>query len=220
MDMEERKIKSRIFGAKIRDARKRSGLTQEEAAKRLGISQSNLSMLEGGKRRLSAETAEELARLYGEDEKKADFAGMVHDIAKELPRAEQYRLAARCSLDVSEIELDSPPLLHGIAGAQLLSEKFGISDEEVLLAVRYHTVAAGGMSRWAQIVYLADLTSADRDYKDVKKMRKYAHTSLEKGMYEALKFSVEDSADKGNTIPVATIEAYNEFVIKMRNKKD
>lgn len=166
-----------------------------------------------------ADAAEELAELYGENKERAYFAGMAHDIAKELPREEQHRLAARCKLNVSEIELNSSPLLHAVAGAQLLLERFGIEDEEILLAVRYHTVAAGGMSRLAQIVYLADLISEDRDYKDVKKMRKHAHSSLEKGMYEALKFSVEDSADKGNTIPVATIEAYNEFVMKMKEKK-
>jgi nicotinate-nucleotide adenylyltransferase len=117
---------------------------------------------------------------------------------------------------VSEIELNSTPLLHAVAGAELLFERFGIADREILLAVRYHTVAAGGMSKLAQIVYLADLISADRDYKDVKKMRKFAKTSLEKGMFEALRFSIEDSAGKGNTIPSSTFLAYNEFALKTK----
>lgn len=52
------------------------------------------------------------------------------------------------------------------------------------------------MPKLSQIVYLADLISADRDYKDVKKMRKYAEQSLEKAMFEALKFSIKDSVER------------------------
>ena len=163
-----------------------------------------------------ADLSRELAELYGEDAEKAYFAGLVHDIAKELPRGEQHTLAARSKLAVSPIELSSPPLLHAIAGAQLLHERFGVDDKAVLEAVRYHTVGAGGMSKLAQIVYLADLTSADRTYKDVKKYRKFVHTSLEKGMLEALRFALFDAAAKGNTIPLSTVEAYNEFAAKAR----
>lgn len=166
-----------------------------------------------------AKAAAELAKLYGEDIERAYFAGLTHDIAKELSRGEQYVLAAKCEFDVSAIELDSAPLLHAPAGAQLLADDFDFHDEEILRAVRYHTVAAPEMSRLAQIVYLADLISDDRDYKDVKRMRKVAKQSLEKGMLEALKFSVADSAEKGNTIPPCTLAAYNEYVLKLREVK-
>lgn len=161
----------------------------------------------------------ELAKLYGEDIERAYFAGLVHDIAKEISRDEQFVLAAKCELDVSSIELNSTPLLHAIAGAQLLIEDFDFHDEEILWAVRWHTVAAPDMSKLAEIVYLADLVSEDRDYKDVKKYRKYAHTSLEKGMFEALKFSIADSASKGNSIPLSTLEAYNQYAEVVKASK-
>ena len=48
-------------------------------------------------------------------------------------------------------------------------------------------------------------------------MRKYADQSLEKAMYEALKFSIADSVSKGNSIPVCTLEAYNDFAALMKN---
>ena len=69
----------------------------------------------------------------------------------------------------------------------------------------------------SQIIYLADLISDDRDYKDVKKMRKYSEQGLEKAMLEALKFSIADSVEKGNTIPISTLECYNDFA-KLKNK--
>lgn len=46
-------------------ARERSGLTQETAAHMLGVSQSYLSLLEKGKRRVTAKLAHKAAQLYG-----------------------------------------------------------------------------------------------------------------------------------------------------------
>lgn len=158
-----------------------------------------------------ANAAAALAKRYGADEDKAYVAGLLHDTAKELPAQEQLAIVERSPLNVCDIEKKTTPLFHAIAGAELIQTLFGITDPEIIDAVRYHTVACGNMAKLSQIVYLADLISADREYKDVNKMRKYAEKSLEKAMFEALKFSIKDSADKGNTIPVSTLEAYNDF---------
>ena len=132
----------------------------------------------------------------------------MHDVAKEIPALELAAIVSKSSLDVCDIEKKAVPMFHGIAGAAC-ADAFDIHDPEIISAIRYHTVACGNMPKLSQIVYLADLISADRDYKDVKKMRKYAEQSLEKAMFEALKFSIKDSVEKGNTIPVSTLEAYN-----------
>lgn len=158
-----------------------------------------------------SESAVYLAKKYGADPDKALIAGLLHDIAKELPVEEQLKIVEKSPLDVCEIEKKSIPLFHAVAGAELVQSLFGIDDMEIIKAIRYHTVACGNMPKLSAIIYLADLISADRDYKDVNKMRKYADKSLEKAMYEALKFSITDSVGKGNTIPLSTIEAYNDF---------
>ena len=49
----------------LRDSRLKAGLTQAEAAARLGLSQPYLSQLESGRRRLTDEHARAMARLYG-----------------------------------------------------------------------------------------------------------------------------------------------------------
>ena len=165
-----------------------------------------------------ANAAVQLAERYGENVDKAYLAGLLHDIAKEMPTAEQLELVLGSELSVSEVEKKAPPLYHAIAGAQLVQTLFDIHDAQIIDAIRYHTVACRNMSKLSQIVYLADLISDDRDYKDVKKMRKYSEQSLEKAMFEALKFSIADSAGKGNTIPVSTLEAYNDFAIIEKNK--
>ena len=159
-----------------------------------------------------ANSAVELAKKYGGDTDKAYTAGLLHDIAKELPAEEQLAIVKKSELAVSEIETKSLPLFHSIAGAELVRQIFDIRDEEIIWAIRWHTVAAGGMSKLAVIIYLADLISADRDYKDVNRMRKLADKSLERAMCEALRFSVSDSVSKGNSIPISTLEAYNEYI--------
>lgn len=166
-----------------------------------------------------ADSAVELAKLYGEDEDKALIAGLLHDVAKELPSEKQREYVLKSSLDVDEVEKNAHPLFHAVAGAEIARLVFGIEDKDIILAIRYHTVAAGDMSRLAAIVYLADLISADRDYKDVKRMRKLAVGGLEKAMLEALKFSITDSVEKGNTIPVSTLEAYNRFLAETLKKE-
>ena len=163
-----------------------------------------------------ANSAADLAKKYGEDVDKCYVAGLLHDIAKELPAEEQLKLVEASALDVCDIEKKATPLFHGIAGAELVRILFDIRDTDIIDAIRYHTVACPNMKNISQIVYLADLISADRDYKDVKKMRKYADQSLDIGMAEALRFSVRDSADKGNAIPASTFMAYNEFILKIK----
>ena len=159
-----------------------------------------------------AAAAVELARKYDGDADKAYTAGLLHDIAKELPPEEQLALVKQSKLDVCEIETKSVPLFHAIAGAELVQRLFDIRDPEIITAIRRHTVAAGGMSRLDVIIYIADLISADRDYKDVGRMRKLADKNLERAMCEALRFSISDSVSKGNSIPISTLEAYNEYI--------
>lgn len=165
-----------------------------------------------------ADAAVRLARLYGGDEEKAYIAGLLHDVCKELPPEKQLEYVLRSPLDVSEYEKKTTALFHAVAGSVFIQEEFGITDPEIIRAIRYHTVACGDMDKLSQVIYIADLISEDRDYKDVKKMRRYAEQGLAKAMLEALKFSLCDSVGKENTIPLCTLEAYNYFLKQMKNR--
>ncbi len=167
-----------------------------------------------------AETAAELAKEFDGDVDKCYIAGLLHDISKELDLDKQLDYVNNSQRDVSEIEKNANPLYHAIAGAEQTKELFEIDDEDILNAIRYHTVARENMSKTEKIIYLSDLVSEDRDYKDVKKMRKLAHTDIDKAMYEALRFSIEDSVEKGNTIPYSTLSAYNQYATIFKQRKD
>lgn len=158
-----------------------------------------------------ADAAKSLAAHYGLDENKAYMTGLLHDICKELPASEQKELADKSEMSVCPEEKISFKLWHGIAGAVYMKNTLSIDDREMLRAVRFHTVASPDMSEFEQVIYLADLISAEREYKDVELMRQYAYESLDKGMFEALRFSIKDSVKKGYLIPSVTFEAYNRF---------
>ena len=56
--------------------------------------------------------ARELAKLYGEDEEKAEFAGLIHDIAKELTKEQMEEYIKKYNVVVDDVEKMKPSLLH------------------------------------------------------------------------------------------------------------
>ena len=168
-----------------------------------------------------AEEAMKLAERYGFSKpEKAYYTGLLHDICKEIPKEEQLAMVSASKMDVTEVELVTPPLYHAIAGAWYSETVLDVHDSDILNAVRYHTVGRAEMSRLEEIIYIADLISADRSYKDVGRMRKIAYQSLGKAMLEALKFSVTDVVGKGSMLPRHTIEAYNYYISVRKKEKE
>ena len=161
-----------------------------------------------------AKEAVKLAKNYGEDEEKAYVAGLLHDIQKE----EDKDLLKQCVIDskfeYEQVEIETPALCHAIASAAYARDKIGIEDIDILLAIRYHTIARDSMSELEQIVYLADLVSEDRTYPDVEIMRKKSYEELNEAMLYALVFSINDQTKKHGYLPCTTIKAYNYFLKK------
>lgn len=160
-----------------------------------------------------------LAKKHGGDEEKAYLAGLLHDIKKEeTPNAMKSR-AILSNMDVSDEELYTPALWHAPAGAYHISKNLGIKDIDILNAVRYHTAGRADMSMLEKIVYLGDLTSADRSYKDVEKYREMSFENLDNAMYNALKYSIGETLGKGGLIPPCTIAGYNFYTRIMKAEK-
>lgn len=157
--------------------------------------------------------AVKLAERYGCDVEKAEFAGLVHDIEKDKPTNEQLQTIEKYSIILDDVEKAAPKLLHAISGAAVLQYEHNVTDADILNAVRYHTTARAGMSLLEKIIYLADYISADRDYDGVEELRKAVYSSLEKGMDEALSFSINELLEKGAPIHIDTVKARNELIL-------
>ena len=128
-----------------------------------------------------ADWAEELARHHGLDPVKARCAGLVHDLAKEIPLNNQLRFARRWNLLKYPEDEQSPYVLHGPVAAYWLENYYGLDDAEVLAAVANHTLGRPGMCQLEMLIYSADLTEADRDFPKVDILRQSLYDNLEKG---------------------------------------
>ncbi len=157
-----------------------------------------------------ADEAYKLAEKYGGNLEDSYFAGLVHDICKEEEDYELKRLMLKCE-SITNVELASKSLWHAPAGACYIQEQLEIDNRGILDAVRFHTIGRAGMTRIEEIVYLADLISKDRDYKDADKMRKLAYSNFNKAMLEAICFSITTVVKKHGFIPEYSIEAYNQY---------
>lgn len=159
-----------------------------------------------------AQRAAALALLYEEDDKKAELAGLLHDCCKNMPQEEQLHWLQKSAIIFDKSFLEQPPLWHGFAAAEYVRCRFGIEDEDLLNALRYHTVGRANMSPLEKIVYLADLTSAERDYPDVDSVRETVDRSLEEGLRVSLLFTLGKLLQNGQPICRDCWEAYNCYV--------
>lgn len=159
-----------------------------------------------------ADMCVKLAQIHGEDEEKAYTAGILHDIRKEADPDEMKKEVLASGFYVDPAELEMQKTWHGIAGAYYVKNVLGITDTDIINAIRFHTVGRARMSRLEKIVYLGDLVSAERDYPDVEKYRAYALKNLDNAMFRAMKWQIPDLIAGEKKVPVSSLEAYNFYM--------
>lgn len=130
-----------------------------------------------------AELAEALAKRWGLDTEKARLAGLLHDIGRSVPKARMPAYARRRRLKVpalSGIIKNHPLLLHPYISEDLARRRFAIEDEEILSAVRRHTLGDTKMSRLDRLLFVADACSTDRRFPGVEKLRRLGFKDLDR----------------------------------------
>lgn len=109
-------MRRRRFGNELRKLRNSQGLSATEAAKTAGTSQTKLSAVEGGRRRLTTPQLDKLIKLYKPVEAKASELRILHEQGDELGWWEQY----------SDVLPDTVELLAGLeAGSAWIREWHG-----------------------------------------------------------------------------------------------
>lgn len=164
--------------------------------------------------KMVAKAAKELAQKYGADANKAELAGILHDITKEMPVNNQLQLLTDNDIMLDSVTKSNSQILHAVSGAAYCEFVLDIKDRDVLNAVRYHTTARKGMSLLEKIVFIADFISEDRTYPDIDTMRKEANISLERGMKYALSYVIKSLVDRSRCVHPDAIDAFNEIIMK------
>lgn len=134
-----------------------------------------------------AHTARELALLHQEDPVKAETAALLHDCAKCLPLKEMQRIARTHALTDDHSLTESGDLLHSIVGADVAQREYGVTDPDLLNAIRCHTSGKPGMTKLDMIVYLADKIEPTRKTSPLlEHVRALARLSLPQAMIASM----------------------------------
>ena len=155
--------------------------------------------------------AVKLAKRYGADEEKAALAAILHDSAKEISKDEMREIMRQYPQYAEGGENRPTPVWHGICASILARTQWGVEDEAILSAIACHTAGKPGMSKLDKIVYLADMTSAERDWPGVNKLRKLELKDLDAAMLAALKQTNEFVLSQGKPLDPVSKAAYDDI---------
>lgn len=161
--------------------------------------------------------AVKLAKRWGADPEKAALAALLHDTAKELPREEMLQILNDNAIMAENAQNRPSPVWHGICAAILAQTQWGVEDEEVLSAIRCHTTGKPGMSLLDEIVFLADMTSAERDYPEVDYLRKLEKEDIHRAMREALEMNLHWLEESSKPVDEETRAALEDLRQRERN---
>ena len=154
-----------------------------------------------------------LAKRFGADEDKAYVAGLLHDITKNETDENQLQILQSGGIILTDTQKNNPKLWHAMSGMVYLRDTLGVTDEEILGAVRWHTTGKAGMTLLEKVIFIADYISVERDYPDVDVMRRLSETSLDAAALYALKFSLRHLSEKEKPICEDSVAYYNELII-------
>lgn len=162
----------------------------------------------------AARMAKELAKDFKLDEEKAYLAGLLHDCAKCFDKDKLLELVK--TLDVDESELMNYKTHHAPVSAYIARTEFGVEDEGILSAIRWHTLGRVGMSDFEKIVFLADkieVNTRDIDFsnKILKILRK--PDGLNNALLVCYKETIKSLVRRDLKICQATIDIYNSLQV-------
>lgn len=103
------------------------------------------------------------------------------------------------------------PVIHQYTGAYLAEYVFGIEDEEILDAIRFHTSGKEDMTALGKLIYLADMLELDRNYSGVEELRKVFWRDLDKCLQLCLERQIaylEEKESGTHSVYFLTKQAY------------
>lgn len=164
--------------------------------------------------------AVELAQHYQLDREKAATAGLMHDLAKYFPSKKLLQMAELAGLEIDEVMVASPHLLHADVSAIIARESFGVQDEEVLQAIANHTLGRPGMSPLSCIVFLADTLEPGRgDSAELQALRKTSFANLERAVWLTCDYTFKFLLESPSLIHPRAIATRNWFLQKSKTKQ-
>ena len=159
-----------------------------------------------------AESAYQLAEKFGLDKNKAYLCGLLHDCAKCIPNDELKDIICDCGF-LCEGELINPKTYHAPAGVIVAKKEFEICDEEILSAIRWHTIGSLEMSDFDKIIYIADkIEKRTRSEEFRAPLEKALEKGLDNAMLVGYGNTIKSLVDRNLKICPQTVEIYNNLL--------
>jgi predicted HD superfamily hydrolase involved in NAD metabolism len=159
----------------------------------------------------------DLARHYGVNPEQAAMAGLMHDLAKFFPPERLLRMAGERNIIVDEICYAHPHLLHGEISAVVALEEFGVTEPEVLAAIRNHTLGSPAMTDLSCIVFVADAIEPNRGQTpELEALRHISWQNLYKTVQQTCDYSLQYLLSHHRTIHPRMILTRNWALHKAR----
>jgi len=161
------------------------------------------------------ETALQLASKYGADEKKTELAAIFHDYAKFRSKEEMKQIIIQEKMPEELLDYNSE-LWHAPVGAFLVEKEVGITDSDVIEAIRYHTSGRPEMTVLEKIIYVADYIEPGRVFPGVDEVRELANQDLDQALLQSIQNSIVFLVKQKRAVFPLTLQTYNNLV----NKKE
>ena len=111
--------------------------------------------------------------------REASAAALLHDVTKEIAIDEQIEMLKRADISLGFGECIPNEVLHSFTAPVVVESDFSdFASEEILSAIRKHTIGAENMSTLDKIIFLADFIENSRTYPDSVNTRKFVLDSL------------------------------------------
>lgn len=143
-----------------------------------------------------AHLAYRLAKAQQLDYSKAYVAGIIHDIAKYYDKDDALSLMKKYYPDYVDIGAYA---YHQFLGEMVARNDFGIQDQDILNAIKFHTTGRKEMSTLEKLIYAADKIEPTRNY-DSSSLIKAMEEGVSSGFITVLKANIEFLAVKNKSI--------------------
>jgi len=156
--------------------------------------------------------AQSLAMSFGGDIEAAGYAGVLHDCAKCFSDKEMLEECKKYHIPCNKAEKNQPSLLHAKLGAYYAKEKYGIKDEQILSAIRWHTTGKPDMTDFEKMIFIADYIEPGRkELPGMSEIRKMAFHDLNQTVYLILDHTLSYLQEKQGDmdfIDANSVDAY------------
>lgn len=163
----------------------------------------------------TAECAKELAQRFGQDAEKAFYAGLVHDCAKCLSKDESLNILNTMQKDLVDGEMENIKTWHAPCGVFIAKNEFGVIDEDILSAIRWHTLGNLNMTDFEKIIFLADkIENKTRPKNVIQPIKNSLKNGLDSALFVCYKNTIKSLADRNLKICPLTIDIYNKLSLR------